>query len=237
MASYVISDIHGEYGKFVRLLEKIGLSEADTLYVLGDVVDRGPEPVRVLLRMMEMPNVVPIVGNHELMALACLETLREEITEDLLDRLSDEMLLRIQNWIQNGARTTIEAFRKLDREMQDEVLDFLREFLAYEEVKAGGKRFLLVHAGLGNFRRGRPMEDYALDELVWDRPDYGIRYFPDMEVVSGHTPTQLIAENPRKGYVFRTNGHVAIDCGACFRGGRLAAICLETGEEYYEEQE
>ena len=42
MASYVISDIHGEYDKFLDLLQKTGLREEDTLYILGDVVDRGP---------------------------------------------------------------------------------------------------------------------------------------------------------------------------------------------------
>ncbi len=42
MATYVISDIHGEYELFIKLLEKIRFTSADTLYVLGDVIDRGP---------------------------------------------------------------------------------------------------------------------------------------------------------------------------------------------------
>ena len=58
MAAYVISDIHGEYDKFITLLEKIDLKDMDTLYILGDVVDRGPNPVKTLLKLMEMPNVV-----------------------------------------------------------------------------------------------------------------------------------------------------------------------------------
>ena len=44
MAIYVTSDIHGEYDLFVRLLDIIKLQDQDTLYVLGDVVDRGPHP-------------------------------------------------------------------------------------------------------------------------------------------------------------------------------------------------
>lgn len=236
MASYVISDIHGEYDKFLDLLQKTGLREEDTLYILGDVVDRGPHPVRTLLKLMEMPNVVPIVGNHELMALRCLPFLREEITNELLDRLGDDDFMALQNWLANGAGTTLREFRALGAEMQDEVLHFMRDFLAYAEEEAAGRKYLLVHAGLGHFRRGKAMEDYALNDLVWERPDYSMRYFPDLEVVSGHTPTQLITENPRKGYIFRANGHVAIDCGACFQGGRLAALCLETGEAFYSEK-
>ena len=75
MATYVVSDIHGEYDLFMELLEKIKLQEADTLYILGDILDRGPHPIKVMLKLMGMPNAVCIVGNHELMALECLEFL------------------------------------------------------------------------------------------------------------------------------------------------------------------
>ena len=37
---YCISDIHGEYDKFIQMLGLIGLRDEDTLYVLGDVFDR-----------------------------------------------------------------------------------------------------------------------------------------------------------------------------------------------------
>ena len=56
---------------------------------------------------------------------------------------------------------------------------------------------------------------------------------PDTYVVTGHTPTQHIAGNPKPGYIYRKNNHIAIDCGASLPGGRLAAICLDTGEEFY----
>ena len=79
IATFVVSDIHGEYELFIRLLETIHLKETDTLYVLGDILDRGPHPVRIILKLMEMPNVVCLIGNHELMALECLEFLMQEI--------------------------------------------------------------------------------------------------------------------------------------------------------------
>lgn len=52
MATYVISDIHGEYEKFMELLEEIELEENDTLYVLGDVLDRGEHPIKTVLKLM-----------------------------------------------------------------------------------------------------------------------------------------------------------------------------------------
>ena len=60
---YCISDIHGEYEKFMQMLGLIGLKDEDTLYVLGDVLDRGEQPIKTLLKLMEMPNAVFILGN------------------------------------------------------------------------------------------------------------------------------------------------------------------------------
>ena len=237
MATYVISDIHGEYDKFRELLLKIKLKSSDTLYILGDVVDRGPHPVKVLKQLMKMPNVVCIVGNHELMALECLEFLRQEITDESIAKLDARTLINILTWQRNGSQTTIEEFRKLDREEQQEIIDFIRDFEIYEELSVAGNEYLLVHAGLGNFSPEKDIEDYSLNDLVWERPDYDIPYFDDMFVVTGHTPTLMIDGNPKPGYIYRKNNHIAIDCGACFPGGRLAAICLDTGEEFYSSEE
>ena len=79
----------------------------------------------------------------------------------------------------------------------------------------------------------KQLDEYTIDELVWERPDYTRAYYPDRYVVTGHTPTGFLEENPRPFYVYRSNNHIAIDCGACFSGGQLAAICLDTDEEYY----
>ena len=40
---YVMSDIHGCYEKYRQMLDLIRFCEEDTLYILGDVVDRGPD--------------------------------------------------------------------------------------------------------------------------------------------------------------------------------------------------
>ena len=92
MSTYVISDIHGCYEKYRQRLDKIHFSNDDTLFVLGDVVDRGPQPVKVLQDMMCRPNVVPLIGNHELMALTCLKFLTTEVTEETVAHLESDTL-------------------------------------------------------------------------------------------------------------------------------------------------
>lgn len=233
MATYVMSDIHGEYDMFMELLEKINLQETDTLYILGDILDRGPHPVKVLLKLMEMPNVVLLVGNHEVMAVRCLEFLCREITEENIAELNENMIQNIMLWQTNGGQTTIDEFAVLDIETQQEATAFIKDFIVYVVITVNDEDYLLVHAGLGNYSPDKSIDDYSLEELVWERPDYGTAYFDDMYTVTGHTPTQTIDDNPRPGYIYRKNNHIAIDCGACYCGGRLAAICLDTGEEFY----
>ena len=230
---YVTSDIHGEYDKFVEILEQIHLKGTDTLYVLGDVVDRGPHPIKTLLKLMEMPNAICIVGNHEVMALDGLRFLNTEITLDSVDSIDPEMLGNLIDWQRNGSESTIREYRELDSEMRQEVIHFLMDYSLYEELTVDGNNYLLVHAGLGEYKPGKRVEDYSLKNLVWDRANYDIQYFEDVYVVTGHTPTQFIAGNPDPGRVYRNKNHIAIDCGCSMPGGRLAAICLNTGEEFY----
>ena len=147
------------------------------------------------------------------------------------------MIENILTWQINGSSTTIDEFRKLPRERQHAVLEYIRDFSVYEELSVAGRDFLLVHAGLGDYWPGKDIEEYSLDELVWFRAEYDIQYYDDKYVVSGHTPTQGIPGNPRPGYIFRKNNHIAIDCGSYRRDGRLAAICLDTLEEFYAERD
>lgn len=233
MATYVISDIHGQYKMFLDLLDKIKLKDTDTLYILGDILDRGPHPIKALMKIMEMPNAICLAGNHEYMALQCLPFLMKEITEMSIDQLNEKMLNNLVIWQCNGSKTTLDEFRALDLDMKYEVIDFLNDLQLYKKLTVNGKNYLLVHGGLGNFSPEKTLEDYEIEELVWSRAKYDVQYYANVNLVTGHTPTQKIKGNPRPGYVYRKNNHIAIDCGCNLKNGRLAAVCLDTEEEFY----
>ena len=59
----------------------------DTLYVFGDVVDPGLHPIKTLLKLMEMSNIICIVGNHELMALDGISFMNTRITTESVDAI------------------------------------------------------------------------------------------------------------------------------------------------------
>jgi serine/threonine protein phosphatase 1 len=229
---YVMSDIHGQYDKYRKMLELIGFSGKDELYVLGDAVDRGPDPVKLLWDMSMRPNVLPIMGNHEYMAEIILKRLNVEITkENCEEQITADILRAIEAWREDGGETTLKQFRRLTPENRGYILEYFEEFTPYEELEVGGRKFLLVHGGLPDFSPEKPLEDYKLYGLITDRPDYSKQYFTDRYLVTGHTPTVLIDES-YAGKIYRKNGHIAIDCGAGW-GGRLGCIRLDDMKEFY----
>ena len=231
---YAVSDIHGCYDKYIQLLRRLGLKDSDTLYVLGDMIDRGPDGLKILMDISMRPNVVPFLGNHEYAALTCLPWLMEELTEENTE--PDVLLWRLQStqgWISDGGETTIAEFRRLSTEAQQDVLDILEDLTVYEEVKAGGREFVLVHAGLDGFSPDKPLDDYQLDELILSRPEPGETYFPHKYLVCGHTPTPYYTgARPEDARIYRRDRLISIDCGCAF-GGTLGCICLDTLEELY----
>lgn len=64
MATYVTSDAHGHVRALDRALELAGPGSGDVVYVLGDMVDRGPDPVGVLRLVRSLPNARVLMGNH-----------------------------------------------------------------------------------------------------------------------------------------------------------------------------
>ena len=116
---YIISDIHGCYEQYRALLDKIHFSDKDRLYVLGDAMDRGPQPMKVIQDLMMRPNVFYIAGNHDYMMLRALKKLAVEITEEnYRDHLTSDDLLSYFYWVQDGGRVTADQFRTLPWEVQ-----------------------------------------------------------------------------------------------------------------------
>ena len=71
---YVVSDVHGYHDDLVRGLDRAGFGGDDELWILGDLLDRGPDGIGVVNRVMSMQQEAPdrvhvLMGNHEILAL------------------------------------------------------------------------------------------------------------------------------------------------------------------------
>lgn len=229
--TYVMSDLHGMYDRFIAMLEKIDFSDSDELFIIGDIIDRGERPVDILEYVMDKPNITVLLGNHEVMARDLLSRLTTEITEENINSVDDDFLIELSIYKRNGGATTMKQLRALPPVKRKEIIDFIDRLYAYEAIDIGDKTFVLVHAGLGNFRKDKKISEYSLYELLELRPDYERQYFDDdsVYIVSGHTPTKLISG---KWEIYHSHNNIVIDCGAAF-GGRLACLRLEDMAEFY----
>lgn len=86
MALYCIGDIQGCDAALGRLLADMGFSPSrDTVYLLGDLVNRGPASAEVLRRCMRHEGaLLPVLGNHDLHLLAAAHGARKPSRRDTL---------------------------------------------------------------------------------------------------------------------------------------------------------
>ncbi len=226
--TYVMSDIHGNMERLNSVLEQIALTKEDTLYVLGDMIDRFPDGIRIIRKLRSMSNVKLLIGNHELMML---EALYYPADSDY------ERECRLEYWYMNGGEVThshIKRIKKADRESLFEYLDSLP--LNYE-LTLEGKDFILTHSGIeANFGTDPASYRYpdAMSYCVWVR-NAGIVSVPDGKCfVFGHTPTCRFQEDFPMSIWRRDEHKIGIDCGCGYDyPGRLGCIRLEDMTEFY----
>ncbi len=86
MALYLIGDVQGCDNALQALLDKISFSASrDTLYLLGDLVNRGPDSAGVLRRLMGLgASALTVLGNHDLHLLALAHGARQPRRSDTL---------------------------------------------------------------------------------------------------------------------------------------------------------
>lgn len=228
--TYVISDIHGDYDRYKKMLDEIEFKPSDTLYVLGDVIDRGPGGVKILLDMMGRANVIPLLGNHEYTAYVCLPLLLQEITEESIASLDERQTAALSEWMKIGGDYTVRELREISREDREEILGYIWDMDLYAEVKIRDRSFVLVHSGLGGFHRDKPLENYDILDLLFSRPEPDGKYYPDKTLIFGHTPTRVLTDGQDRIVSWGTA--IDIDCGCGF-GGVLGCLCLDTMEEFY----
>lgn len=213
MSVYVMSDLHGDWAHFKLMLLKIRFSARDQLYIIGDVVDRGPHGIRLLNYCRQQENITLLLGNHELMLLEALQHGGGQLKEEWLDP------------------HTFAELKKLSPSERTDIAKYILTLPLFLTVSAGGQDYLLVHACPA------PPDVHgedALEYLLWTRvtPEDTFSY----PVIAGHTPTAYYQQTvPLR--IWKNGNFTDIDCGTAFRsalfGACLACLRLDDGKEFY----
>ena len=102
MSTYAIGDVQGCFKELIRLLDKINFDETnDRLWFVGDLVNRGPDSLRVLNFIMDLgESVITILGNHDLHLVALAEeTMLPKSSDTLAPILSSPDKQKIIVWL------------------------------------------------------------------------------------------------------------------------------------------
>ena len=161
-----ISDIHGEYEKLCRVLEKIAPKKDDTIVFMGDYIDRGKKSREVVDKIIDMKNVcncVYLTGSHE---YAMLHAKSDEYYNYLF-------------W-NYGGDATAESYGGFDNIMKVHG-NFFNSLKFYYII---GK-YLFIHAGV---RIGVPLEEQSEEDMVYIRSAfYTKRHHLPYKIIFGHT--------------------------------------------------
>ena len=86
---YLLGDLQGCGNPLARLLDEVAFSPSrDHLYVLGDLVNRGPDSLGVLQRLSALGGAATcLLGNHDLHLLAVAHGVRKPHRSDTLDEI------------------------------------------------------------------------------------------------------------------------------------------------------
>lgn len=220
----MISDLHGMYDHFIRLLDKVNFNPTqDKLILLGDYVDRGRKSKQVLDKVMELVNTydaIALIGNHDKMFLDWL------LTNDGMNEF---------NFFRNGGLQTVESYCGLDfidsgidtLKAKKFILDnyqhhikFLIELPYFHETD----EYIFVHAGFNPLYENWRLTPH--EEMIWIRDEFHHgKVQTDKTIVFGHTPCVNLHGKPD---VWFSEGKIGIDGGAAY-GYQLN--CLEISED------
>jgi serine/threonine protein phosphatase 1 len=236
--TFVIGDVHGQRALLERVLGKLPfIAPDDTLVLLGDYLDRGPDcrgVVELLRRLPEQTagRVVLLRGNHEDVYLRSL-TGKVDVAFFLArgNGAAEAFWSFTDRPVEPGAELSIDEAKELFGLAW--LPPWMPAWLASMPTWYEDEHALYVHAGLdGEGDAWKHPQDGRDQPLLWMRePDFYLRY-EGKPVVFGHTPTsELPPEDDQRTEVWRRGPLIGLDTGAG-HGGHLSAVELPSGAVY-----
>lgn len=223
MATYACSDLHGCLDVWQEIQKR--LKKDDSIYVLGDCGDRGPQPWETIKAVLKEPRAIYLKGNHEDMLVKAME---DYLVYD--EPQYESYSLLVSNV---GEETFFGWMREEYKRDWKNLIKNLPLYKVYPNLQ--GQIIYLSHAGF------TPKIGYAgfkfpsEQDLLWDRSHFGDKWAGDdnMLVVHGHTPVYYFGEDNQKPITYCDGHKINIDCGTVFsKPHTITILDLDTLEEH-----
>lgn len=260
MTDYAVGDIHGCYGVLRRLLDRVGFSPSrDRLWVVGDIINRGPDSLQSLRYVANLGHSAKVVlGNHDMhylaVALGGHKTRGKDTLDDILQAPDRTWLTQ---WLRQQEMCVHDAARDLVM-----VHAGLPHIWSASEAAGYGKELTEVIRGPDASEFFQHM--YGNEPARWDPALTGMdrwrsitNYFARMRFIAADGTLELATKEsvgaapegfapwfsfPRTDSVRVLFGHwaalqgktgspqfIGLDTG-CVWGGELTLMNLDTGE-------
>ena len=205
-----IGDIHGHYDGLMGLLDSIAPTEADRVYFLGDLIDRGPSSAQVL-QFVRQSGYQSLLGNHEQLLLEAFPG-------------GQASAPALQAWLYSGGQSTLTSYENPSALLEQ--LEWISTLPTYLDLG----NIWLVHAGV---HPDMAIEDQSTQEFCWIRDTFHSSaqpYFEDKLILTGHTIT-FTFPGVSAGALVKGNGWLDLDTGAYHpKSGWLTALSVDTEE-------
>ncbi|WP_409971818.1 metallophosphoesterase family protein [Bacillus sp. Bva_UNVM-123] len=223
----VISDIHGCYDEFDKLLHTVKYSSAtDQLILLGDYIDRGKDNKKVveIVRELEGYGAIALRGNHDQMFLDFVK--RPHVYSNVYNYLRNGGEITLRNYINDfdSYQWHDETYRKWAEEIvlqHGDDIGFIDSLPYYYETE----EYIFTHAGINPHLKD--WKNTGNDDFIWIRDQF-LNHNHELKhtVIHGHTPCTYLH---KKNDIFFGNKKIGID-GACAYGGQLNCLEIKDGE-------
>jgi len=234
---FFFTDVHGAWDLYETIINYCLSQDPDcTIIFGGDACDRGPDGYKIIKHLLSCPNVIYLMGNHEMLfvdaakAIAKYNLILDEAIEDdaVALHIYNGGYMTLQAWIEDGKpMNLIDKLEALPVGLRYKNLDFCH---------AGGNPKVFEHM----LETGASDED-DISHLTWDRNCLGLGWTPERICIFGHTPVMYL---PKKYYQTenmpedvhpskylgqldeqRTGMKIDMDTGACFTGIAYVLNC------------
>ena len=200
-----IGDIHGCLAALDAVLDAIAIEPSDSLILLGDFVDRGPDSAGVIGRLIELRErcfLFTIMGNHDELMLDVIE----------------ESTWKLGQWLMYGGVQTMRSYGT-DKvsDIPKEHVDFLRNCIPFCETE----HHFFTHA---NYLEGKSLAKTPGDILRWESLK--------VRIPGPHNSGKMavLAHTAQKdGQILYSGYFLCIDT-YCYGSGHLTAFEVNTGE-------
>jgi len=225
-----ISDVHAHLDLFESLLDLVALKADDHLIIIGDFINKGPDSLPTLHKMMALkeqrPNTYILKGNHEF--FICKHMFQDGHNQKFLNYLKDQPF---QNIVEE---TTIHGGFDLHKceQMSDLVAWSMThykaeyEFMHHLPVLAYADDLIFVHGG---YHKDMDVAQHEAQLLKYDDFNH-LSEVNDRTVIVGHWPTANLRQNRNSNTpFFNDEKHIiTIDGGIGVKSsGELNALIIE----------